>query len=62
MIKRKSDDSGEKLKKIKVRRSIFDVIEFLIEKLEKERELKKEELVIKKREFDLVEIRWEEVV
>lgn len=57
MIKRKSDDSGEKLKKIKVRRSIFDVIEFLIEKLEKERELKKEELVIKKREFDLVEIR-----
>ena len=47
MTKRKSDDSGEKPKKTKVRRSTSDAIEFLAEKSEKERELKKEELAIK---------------
>ena len=60
MTKRKSDDSGEKPKKTKVRRSTSDAIEFLTEKSEKERELKKEELAIKKRELDLAETRREE--
>ena len=59
-IKRKSDDSGEKSKKSKLRRSTFDAIEFLAEKSEKERELKKEELAVKKRELDLAETRQEE--
>lgn len=49
MTKRKSDDSGEK-----------PAIEFLTERSEKERELKKEELAIKKRELDLAETRREE--
>ena len=48
MTKRKSDDSGEKPKKTEVRRSTSDAIEFLAEKAERERELKKEELAIKK--------------
>ncbi|XP_015764366.1 PREDICTED: uncharacterized protein LOC107343321 [Acropora digitifera] len=43
MAKRKSDDNGEKPKKAKLRRSTSDAIEFLAEKSEKERELKKEE-------------------
>ena len=45
---RKSDDSGENPKKAKLRRSTSDAIGFLAEKSEKERELKKEELAIKK--------------
>lgn len=49
MTKRKSDDSGEK-----------PAIEFLTERSEKERELKKEELAIKKRELDLAETSREE--
>ena len=60
MAKRKSDDNGEKPKKAKLRRSTSDAIEFLAEKSEKERELKKEELGIKKRELDLAETRQEE--
>ena len=47
-------------KKTKLRRSTTDAIEFLTEKSEKERELKKEELAIKKRELDLAETRQEE--
>ena len=57
MAKRKSNDNGEKPKKAKLRRSTSDAIEFLAEKSEKERELKKEELGIKKRELDLAETR-----
>ena len=57
MAKRKSDDNGKKPKKAKLRRSTSDAIEFLAEKSEKERELKKEELGIKKRELDLAETR-----
>ena len=59
---RKSDDidSGEKPKKAKLRRSTSDAIGFLAEKSEKERELKKEELVIRKRELDLAETKLEE--
>ena len=59
---RKSDDidSGEKPKNAKLRRSTSDAIEFLAEKSEKERELKKEELAIRKRELDLAETRQEE--
>ena len=49
MAIRKSDDSGEKPKKAKLRRSTSDAIGFLAEKSEKERELKKEELAIKKK-------------
>jgi len=49
MAKRKSDDSGEKPKKAKLKRSTSNAIEFLAEKSEKERELKKEELAIKKK-------------
>ena len=60
MAIRKSDDSGEKPKKAKLRRSTSDAIGFLAEKSEKERELKKEELAIKKRELDLAETRQEE--
>ena len=60
MAKRKSDDNGEKPKKAKLRRSTSDAIEFLAEKSEKERELKKEEFGIKKRELDLAETRQEE--
>ena len=60
MTKRKSDDNGEKPKKTKVRRSTSDAIEFLAEKSEKERELKREELAVKKRELDLAETRQEE--
>ena len=60
MTIRKSDDSGEKPKKAKLRRSTSDAIGFLAEKSEKERELKKEELAIKKRELDLAETRQEE--
>ena len=60
MAKRKSDDNGEKPKKAKLRRSTSDAIEFLTEKSEKERELKKEELGFKKRELDLAETRQEE--
>ena len=60
MAKRKSDDNGEKPKKAKLRRSTSDAIEFLAEKSEKERELKKEKLGIKKRELDLAETRQEE--
>ena len=41
MAIRKSDDSGEKPKKAKLRRSTSDAIGFLAEKSEKERELKK---------------------
>lgn len=43
-----------------MRRSTSDAIEFLAEKSEKERELKKEEFGIKKRELDLAETRQEE--
>ena len=59
---RKSDDidSGEKPKKAKLRRSTSDAIGFLAEKSEKERELKKEELAIRKRELDLAETKQEE--
>ena len=60
MAKRKSDDSGEKQKGAKLRRSTSDAIEFLAEKSEKERELKKEELAIRKRELDIAETRQEE--
>ena len=60
MAKRNSDDSGEKPKKAKLRRSTSDAIEFLTEKSERERELKKEELAMKKRELDLAETRQEE--
>ena len=60
MAKRKTDDSGEKPKKTKLRRSTTDAIDFLTEKSEKERELKKEELAIKKRELDLAKTRQEE--
>lgn len=60
MAKRKSDDTGEKPKRAKLRRSTSDAIELFAEKLEKERELKKEELAIKKRELDLAEARQEE--
>ena len=42
-------------KKATLRRSTSDAIEFLAAKSEKERELKKEELAIKKRELDLAE-------
>ena len=59
MAIRKSDDSGEKPKKAKLRRSTSDAIGFLAEKSEKERELKKEELAIRKRELDLAETRQE---
>ena len=59
MGKRKSDDSGEKPKKSKLRRSTSNTIEYLAEKSEKERELKKEELAIKKRELHLAETRQE---
>ena len=59
MAKRKSDDSGEKPTKTKLR-STTDAIDFLTEKSDKERELKKEELAIKKRELDLAETRQEE--
>ena len=55
---RKSDDSGEKPKKAKLRRSTSDAIG-LAEKSEKERELKKEELAIRKRELDQAETRQE---
>ena len=60
--KLKSDDidSGEKPKKAKLRRSTSDAIGFLAEKSEKERELKKEELAIRKRELDLAETKQEE--
>ena len=47
-------------KKATLRRSTSDAIEFLAAKSEKERELKKEELAIKKRELDLAETRQEE--
>ena len=59
---RKSDniDSGKKPKKAKLRRSTSDAIGFLAEKSEKERELKKEELAIRKRELDLAETKQEE--
>ena len=40
-----------------MRRSTSDTIEFLAEKSEKERELKNQELAIKKRELDLAETR-----
>ena len=60
MAIRKSDDGGEKPKKAKLRRSTSDAIGFLAEKSEQERELKKEELAIKKRELDLAETRQEE--
>ena len=60
MAIRKSDDGGEKPKKAKLRRSTSDAIGFLAEKSAKERELKKEELAIKKRELDLAETRQEE--
>ena len=49
MAKRKSDDSGEKPKKAKLTRRTSDAIEFLAQKLEKKRELKKEDLVTKKK-------------
>ena len=55
MVIRKSDDSGEKPKNAKLRRSTSDAIGFLAEKSERERELKKEELAIRKRELDLAE-------
>lgn len=51
--KRKSDDGGEKLKVGELRRSTASAIEYLTEKLEKERELKKEELVVRKREIEV---------
>ena len=60
MEKRNSDGSGEKQKGTKCRRSTSDAIEFLTEKSEKERELKKEELAFRKRELDLAESRQEE--
>ena len=60
MEKRKSDDSGEKPGKARLRRSTSNAIEFLAEKSEKERELKREELAIKKRELDLAETRQDE--
>ena len=60
MAKRKSDDSGEKPNKAKLRRSTSDAVVFFAERSEKERELKKEELAIKKRELDLAETRQEE--
>ena len=57
---RESDDSGEKPKKAKLRRSTSDAIGFLAEKSEKGRELKKEKLAIRKRELDLAQTRQEE--
>lgn len=62
MAIRKSDDRGEKPKKAKLRRSTSDAIGFLAEKSEKEREFKKEELAIRKRELDLAETRQEGAV
>ncbi|CAH3154306.1 unnamed protein product, partial [Porites lobata] len=62
MAIRKNDDSGEKPKKAKLRRSTSDAIGFLAEKSEKERELKKEELAIRKRELDRAETRQEGAV
>ena len=60
-IRKSNDiDSGEKPKKAKLRRSTSDAIGFLAEKSEKERELKKEELAIRKRELDLAETKQEE--
>ena len=46
--------------KRRLRRSTSNAIEFLAEKSEKERELKREELAIKKRELDLAETRQDE--
>lgn len=51
--KRKSDDGGQKLKVGELRRNTASAIEYLTEKLEKERELKKEELVVRKREIEV---------
>ena len=62
MAIRKSDDSGEKPKKAKLRRSTSDAIGVLAEKSEKEKEkeLKKEEFAIRKTELDLAETKQEE--
>lgn len=40
-----------------MRRRIFDIIEFLVEKVEKDRELKMEELKIKNREVEIVVVK-----
>lgn len=50
--KRKGDDGGEK-KVGKLRRITAGALEYLTEKSEKERELKKEELAIRKREIEV---------
>lgn len=54
MGKRKTDDSETEIKpKTKVRRSTADVIEYLTNKSEMDRDYKKEELEIRKREIEL---------
>ena len=60
MAIRKSDDSGEKPKKAKLRRSTFHAIGFLAEKSEKKRIEKGRVSHQKKRELDLAETRQEE--
>ena len=47
--KRKNDDGKEKVAKPKVRRSTAAAVDYLTEKSKKERELRKEELQLKKR-------------
>lgn len=51
MVKWKGDDEENKEKKLKIRWSIVDVIDYLREKLSNEREYRKEELEIRKREI-----------
>ena len=60
--KRKIDDSGEKPKVGKLRRSTASAIEYLTEKSEKERELKKEELAIRKREIEVTSARQDDAI
>ncbi|XP_068761324.1 caldesmon-like [Montipora capricornis] len=53
MAKRKGDDEENKEKKPKIRRSTADAIDYLREKSSNEREYRKEELEIRKREIQL---------
>lgn len=53
MAKRKGDDEDNKENKPKIRRSTADAIEYLREKSTNEREHRKEELEIRKREIQL---------